>query len=123
MVLEPDEEPLVEVVAELDEEPLVEVVPVVGEDPDPDVLTAADAMPAPWVAPLLPPHAASTSKAALTVSAAAQFPSDKIRFIRVILRCDCARELCSRDKSSAACLRAETVAVVRLFPLPSSVLV
>lgn len=87
---EPDEEPLVEVVAALDGDPLVEGAPAVGGDAESGVVTAADAMPTPWAAPvalaLLPLHAGSTSNTALLVSTATQFPSDKFRFISVILR-------------------------------------
>jgi hypothetical protein len=86
-----DVEPLAEVAPELGEETLVEVVgPAPDGDADPDVVTvagvrlAACAVPLPLA--LLPLHAPSISNAAPLTSAAMESPSDKFRFISLILR-------------------------------------
>lgn len=93
-----DTEPLADAAPELDEEPLIEVVgpapdgdpdPADG-DPDPDVVTAAGVRVAACAVPILPAllplHAASITNAALLISAATESPSDKFRFISLILR-------------------------------------
>jgi hypothetical protein len=93
-----DEEPLLDAAPELGEEPLIEVVgpapdgdpdPADG-DPDPDVVTAAGVRVAACAVPILPAllplHAASITNAALLISAATESPSDKFRFISLILR-------------------------------------